>query len=193
MADVTAMGTADEYAEAVDEIVGDVTVEVAPNATTLDLTDINNSLPAGLEIKVVGSDNEEVVDAEGNIILPESEATVNVTLEYYYNGVATGVKTTTQIVVPAVKSQNMLQMLILYYHKKNQQTKTVESVKASVATGSEVVAGTKVALSTATAGATIYYTVDGSTPTVLSKVYTGPITVNSDMTVSAIAVRSGMK
>jgi len=44
-----------------------------------------------------------------------------------------------------------------------------------------------VAITDATAGATIYYTMDGSTPTSASAVYSGPITVSSTETFSAAA------
>jgi chitinase len=49
-----------------------------------------------------------------------------------------------------------------------------------------------VALSCATAGASIYYTVDGNTPTVSSTLYTAPITVANGQTIKAIAVKSGL-
>lgn len=48
-----------------------------------------------------------------------------------------------------------------------------------------------VGISTATAGATLYYTTDGSTPTTGSTVYTGPILVSSTQTVKAIGTNVG--
>jgi hypothetical protein len=48
-----------------------------------------------------------------------------------------------------------------------------------------------VTISDATAGATIYYTTNGTTPTTASTVFTAPIAVNSTETIEAIAVASG--
>ena len=48
-----------------------------------------------------------------------------------------------------------------------------------------------VTITDATAGASIYYTVTGVTPTVYSTKYTGPISVNRNMTLRAIAAVSG--
>jgi glucosylceramidase len=48
-----------------------------------------------------------------------------------------------------------------------------------------------VSLSDATNGATIYYTLDGSTPTTVSTQYSGALTISKTTTVSAIAVASG--
>ena len=46
-------------------------------------------------------------------------------------------------------------------------------------------------ISDTTTGATIYYTIDGSTPTTSSKVYSGALTLNASETLKAIAVAIG--
>lgn len=48
-----------------------------------------------------------------------------------------------------------------------------------------------VALTTGTAGASIYYTTNGDVPTTASTLYSGPITVAADTTIKAIAVADG--
>jgi hypothetical protein len=49
-----------------------------------------------------------------------------------------------------------------------------------------------VTMSTATAGSTIYYTTDGTTPTTGSTQYTVPVTVARNMTLKALAVKTGL-
>ena len=57
--------------------------------------------------------------------------------------------------------------------------------------GGLVIAGTTVTMSTTTEGATIYYTTDGSNPTTSSTQYTGPVAINENMTIKAIAAADG--
>ncbi|WP_168120392.1 chitobiase/beta-hexosaminidase C-terminal domain-containing protein [Paenibacillus sp. HB172176] len=71
------------------------------------------------------------------------------------------------------------------------QPAAAETPTASIA-GGEVIVGTKVALSSATVTASVYYTTDGSTPTISSTLYTEEISIDSDMTIKAIAVKDGM-
>lgn len=59
--------------------------------------------------------------------------------------------------------------------------------------GGEFDAAVDVALSTATEGADIYYTTDGSDPTNLSAQYTKPFTVKETTVVKAIAIKADMK
>lgn len=70
-----------------------------------------------------------------------------------------------------------------------------EAPVANVESGSEVVGGSKIELSSETEGASIYYTLDGETPTVESALYnsTDKVTMpNNDCTLKAIAVKDNM-
>src|SRR5262249_54551718 len=50
-----------------------------------------------------------------------------------------------------------------------------------------------VTISDSTAGAAIYYTTDGSTPTSSSKLYVGPISVSSNTVIKGMAVAPGYR
>ncbi len=58
--------------------------------------------------------------------------------------------------------------------------------------GGTFVGNVSVTLSTTTAGADIYYTLDGSTPTTSSTLYTGAISLGAATEVNAFAVKSGL-
>jgi hypothetical protein len=49
-----------------------------------------------------------------------------------------------------------------------------------------------VTVSTLTTGATIYYTTDGSTPTMTSSIFSSPLTISTTKTLKALAVKSGL-
>ncbi|MGP8250818.1 MAG: chitobiase/beta-hexosaminidase C-terminal domain-containing protein [Terracidiphilus sp.] len=61
------------------------------------------------------------------------------------------------------------------------------TISTTAAQGGAVI----VSLASTTSGATIYYTVDGSTPTTSSQIYEAPFLVASNLTVNAMATASG--
>ena len=71
-----------------------------------------------------------------------------------------------------------------------------ERVTANLANGAAVPAGTELILSTATEGAQIYYTLDGTCPCVEDSdsrfLYTGPIPITEDIFIIAYAVKDGL-
>ena len=73
---------------------------------------------------------------------------------------------------------------------------TVATPIASIASGSQVDKGTEIYLSCATQGATIYYTTNGSDPSISSAArhkYNGlPIVINGNTTIKAIATKDGL-
>ncbi len=62
---------------------------------------------------------------------------------------------------------------------------------ASIQTNTEVEKGTEVSLSCGVNGASIYYTLDGTSPTVESLLYYRPIVIEKDTVITAYAVKEG--
>jgi predicted extracellular nuclease/endonuclease I len=72
-----------------------------------------------------------------------------------------------------------------------QDSSVVQKVVATPGAGM-IKKGDSVTLTTGTTGAKIYYTTDGSEPTVTSTEFTAPILINSDTTIKAVAVKQGL-
>ena len=68
--------------------------------------------------------------------------------------------------------------------------KTVAAVTTDTTPG-EVAANTEVTLSCGTEGATIFYTKDGSAPSMSKTRYTGKIKITADTTIKAVACKDG--
>jgi outer membrane protein assembly factor BamB len=66
-----------------------------------------------------------------------------------------------------------------------------QAVAPTITTAAALNGAVVVSLSSSTSGATIYYTVDGSTPTSSSQIYEAPFLVASNLTVKAMAAAPG--
>lgn len=89
--------------------------------------------------------------------------------------------------VIAIKA-NMTDSGISQYVYTIVQTATPQSFPAA----GTVPANTSVTIACSTLGASIYYTVNGTTPTAGSTAYVGPVVIASTMTVKAIAIKAGL-
>lgn len=67
---------------------------------------------------------------------------------------------------------------------------SVQAPEFSEASGN-LLMGTSVSITTSSAGASIYYTIDGSAPNQSSTLYTSPIVIDESTTIKAIAYKSG--
>ena len=126
-----------------------------------------------------------------------TSATPAATIYYTTNGTT---PTTASTVYTSAISVSTTQTIKAYAVLTTWADSTVSSatytINGAVATPTfSVAAGTygqaqSVALSTATTGATIYYTTDGTTPTTSSSVYSTAISVSTSLTIKAFATKS---
>lgn len=91
----------------------------------------------------------------------------------------------------ATKDHRCYVKSITFYYNDAPATK-VSTPTFTPAAGA-VEAGTTVSIATSTAGATIYYTTDGITPSAASTAYSAPIAIDKAMTIKAIAVKEGLE
>ena len=129
---------------------------------------------------------------------PSSEATTGYTWSLTGGGEYASVNASTGRITVDHLPTNDLEMTLNCTVTSGVTTKTVS--KTILLQGTTVAAptitrsGNSVTLATATTGATIYYTTDGTTPSSSSTVYSGPINIASltfPVTVKAIAIRNG--
>lgn len=67
------------------------------------------------------------------------------------------------------------------------------TLKFTPASGSYISSNERITLEANPSDAKIYYTIDGSNPTITSRLYVNPIEISSDVTIKAFAVREGYK
>ena len=99
---------------------------------------------------------------------------------------------TTPVRAIAVTSEFAGSTILEYTVKIPPVSKPTGSVATGIGSGNVVSAGTTIELKTATSGAVLYYTTDGSEPTSASPRYTVPIVINADMVIKCIGESVGM-
>ena len=135
----------------------------------------------------------------GSVSVTITDATANASIYYTTDGTAASSSSTLYtgpITVSSTETINAIATATgLLTSAQSSATYTNVSqasvVVFSETTGTYTTAQT-ITLTDTTASASIYYTTDGSTPTTASTVYTGPITVSSTETITAIATAPGL-
>lgn len=98
----------------------------------------------------------------------------------------------TQLSLNAAKRIYVKSITIVCEEQGNVETETVEAPVFSHESG-QLISGSVVTISSSTPGASVYYTLDGETPTVESILYTDEgIEILTDVTIKAFAVKEGM-
>ena len=116
-----------------------------------------------------------------------NELTANVGI--YDNGTWTGNSKEVTFTIGGTTGHRRIASITVTYAEA---LPSVETPTFSVAEGTYFETQ-NVTITTATAGATIYYTTDGTEPTTGSSVYSDPIAVSTNMTIKAIAVKDGLE
>jgi len=128
------------------------------------------------------NDGTAVVENSGITSSTAGNSTEN-GLEVVFSNVAAG----TQVIKRAGSELGVFLIKVEEIDANAVSTPTINAVW-----GSTYGASTSVSITSATNGATIYYTIDGSTPTTSSTEYTSSFSVSENCTVKAIAVKSGL-
>ena len=126
-----------------------------------------------------------------------STTTTGATIYYTVDGSAPTVESTEYTEAIQVDQNTTIKAITVHSDYASSAVSSAQYlIKAASPTfsvnGGTYIVYTTVALSSSTSGATIYYTLDGSTATIEGTEYTSPITINATTTVKAIAVKSNM-
>jgi len=217
IATVTGAATLDADGKAKLQVTGELPGS-AQIIISLDGTDLKATTTVNIAMELAGQEIEQVEmptasiptgsTVDKNTTVSLSSATEGATIYYSLDGSApsesTGIKYTQPIVLTAtvtvkaiaVKEGMTASEVAVFEYTVKEQPPVIEQVEmptASIPSGSSVTKNTTVSLSTATEGASIYFTDDNSAPSASNgSVYTQPISLTKDVTIKAIAVKEGM-
>lgn len=153
-----------------------------PAATLITAEDLSLANGERYEAQLVALENVTIVSENGTTVTAsqgDKQFTIFSTLSKLKKD-----KTFDRIVGVIEQYNNVYQFIPL---NENSLVEETFSVMASPGAG-RIIKGSSVTLSSPTLGAKIYYTTDGTEPTVASKLYSAPIAVSQDITIKAIVV-----
>ena len=155
------------------------------------VADMKDAVPQSHTTSIVGGKSVSLAsDVSGAQIYYTLDGSMpTVTGKKYSDAIS--VFSTTKLRAIAVSGSFSDSTILEYTVKIPQVSAPTASVTSGLYSDNLVSSGSQVKLASVS-GATIYYTADGTEPTASSKVYSLPITVDSDMTIKAIARAKGM-
>ena len=181
-----------------------VSASVTVNAIATEVGSINSAVgTATYTVTVPTAATPAFLPAGGTYTTSQSvtisDATAGTTIYYTTNGTT---PTTSSSVYGGPITVSSSETLEAIAAETNYSTSAAAAAAYTISTpqaatptfgpaGGTYTSSQSVAISDATAGTTIYYTTNGTTPTTSSSVYGGPITVSSSETLEAIAVKTG--
>ncbi|MEG2378064.1 MAG: chitobiase/beta-hexosaminidase C-terminal domain-containing protein, partial [Clostridia bacterium] len=145
----------------------------------------------------------EATNFTSSVSITMTSATPDATIRYTLNGVdptaTTGtvyegpvkISATTEVRAIAVKADMTASDISKKTYIKQSSTKAATPAP-SVPSGSGFTGSLTIALTSATSGASIFYTTNGDIPTALSTKYTTPITITKATTIKAVAIADGL-
>src|SRR6266700_2924161 len=200
--------TAQDFAvdnDPVDVTVSDFNGDSAPDLAVANLHSLNISvlINSGGSSAVVATPSFSPGGGTytGSVTVSISDATSGATIYYttdgstptvssaVYSGALTFTQTTTLKAMAAASGMTNSAVGSATYTIQQQQQVATPAFSPG---GGTYAGSVTVSISDATSGATIYYTTDGSTPTVSSAVYSGALTFTQTTTLKAMAAATGM-
>jgi hypothetical protein len=155
-------------------------LNVTPTAATPVISPASQTFTGSLSVTITDS-------TAGSTIYYTTDGSTPSTSSTKYTGAIT--VSTTQTITAIASATGFLQSLA------SSQTYTLQNQVAAPSfspASSSFSSPLSVTLSDTTAGAKIYYTTNGSTPTTASALYSAPITVSATTTIKAIAAATGL-
>ena len=160
----------------------------------------NNNGPkyynTGAAIRCYGGNYFTITTTTGNLTeiamsFASGEGTNAITTDVgtYENGTWTGSATSVTFTIGGTSGHRRIAAFAITYSAGGQQSVATPTFAPAAGTYYEA---QNVTISCTTAGATIYYTLNGNNPTTSSAVYSSPIAISQTTTVKAMAVKAGM-